>query len=380
MKNKIIAIVITLLLIIIALLSVIIVNNNQKNNNNNNNTKPDVPDNPEVKKEEVTITFDVDGGVALEPVKVEKGSTYKLTSTTKDGYTFKGWFIGEEEVKDDYKFEKDTTIKAKWEKIPEKAKTFTVSFDSKGGNKVNSITVECGKTLPKLPVPKQDFYEFVSWADKHGKVILEGSLLSCENVTLYANWEYDGPTANPEQNKTYKCPDGYTLNGTKCTKSDKALKKCPTDTYEFTEGRCFTLTATARKDSKRACGKTTVHTGGGHTEEVTGEFFQQGAAYCYFKVVTTSDEQNQSTCNSRGHKWNSSNNKCYYYRGNVGEFVINSCDSNYAYLTTTEIQSMRQGATLNGGCFPYTSTIPFCETGWSLSGTTCTKTIDATLS
>ena len=204
---------------------------------------------------------------------------------------------------------------------------------------------------------------------------MKGALLSCEDVTLYANWE------KKEEPKKYSCPDGYTLDGTKCKKSEKALTKCPADTYEFTEGRCFTLTGTARVDSKRTCGKTTVHTGGGHTEEVTGEFFQQGAAYCYFKVVTASDEQNQSTCTSRGHKWNSSNNKCYYYRGGVGEFVINTCEkSNYAYLTTTEIQSMRQGATLNGGCFPYTSLVPFCETGWVLDGTTCTKTIEATVS
>ena len=64
MKNKIFAIVVILLLAIIAVLSVIIVNNKKE--------EPKTPNTPEVKKEEVTITFDTDGGNSIEAVKLRR--------------------------------------------------------------------------------------------------------------------------------------------------------------------------------------------------------------------------------------------------------------------------------------------------------------------
>jgi len=367
MKKKILLIILMLALVAAAIITSIVLLSGDK--------KEDKKEEKEEEKVElIVINFETDGGSEVEKIEVEKGKEVTLPATSKDGYTFLGWYNGEEKIEDTFKAEKDLTLTAKWEKIPEKAKTYTITFDSKGGTKVSSIQVECGKTVPSLPTPKRDGYKFVSWGDKNGKVILKGANLTCANVTLYANWE----EVKKEETKKYTCPDGYTLNGTKCTMSEKALTRCPGDTYEYLNGVCITLTYSARKDPTKTCGKTTVHTGGGHTEEVTGEFFQQGAAYCYFKVVTTSDEQNQNTCNSRGHKWNSSNNKCYYYRGDVGQFVNYSCESNYQYLTTEQANSLRQNANMSG-CFPTSSKYPFCETGWELSGSTCTKTIDATL-
>ncbi len=137
----------------------------------------------------ITISFFTDGGSSVEDLKVEKGTEVDLPVTSKEGYTFLGWFDGESEVKSDTVFEKDMKLVAKWEKIPEEAKTMEISFDAKGGTKTNSIKVECDKELPMLPTPTRNGYRFVSWADKNGKVILKGALLSCENVTLYANWE-----------------------------------------------------------------------------------------------------------------------------------------------------------------------------------------------
>ena len=122
-------------------------------------------DTKEEVKEDVVITLDVDGGSPVENLKIEKGKTAILPKTEKDGYTFEGWYLDDEKIEEDYVYEKDTTLKAKWKEIkkePEKKKTFTVTFDSKGGSKVSSITVECGSKLPTLPTPKKDAYNFVS--------------------------------------------------------------------------------------------------------------------------------------------------------------------------------------------------------------------------
>lgn len=134
-------------------------------------TKPKDDPKDDDTKDMITIKFDTDGGSEIEEMKVEKGSKTTLPGCEKEGYTLIGWFVDAEEIKDGYTFDKDITLTAKWEKIKEDEKTFKVSFDSKGGSKVSSITVVCGKTL-KLPSnPKKDGYKFVSWEDKNGTTI-----------------------------------------------------------------------------------------------------------------------------------------------------------------------------------------------------------------
>ncbi len=372
MKKKSLIIVIICLIIIAGLVTTILLLNGKKSESKKEEEK-------EIEK--VVVTFETEGGSEVEKIEVEKGTEVELPGTSKDGYTFVGWYLGDDKKEDKIVVTENINLVARWEKIPEKVKTFTVSFDSKGGSKVSSITVECNKTLPTLPVPKRDAYQFVSWADKNGKVIGKGALLSCSNVTLYANWEYDGPVANPEQkDPTYKCPAGYYLEGTKCLTTSVPKEKCSGDRiYEY-EGKCVKVNGTSRKDSQASCGKTTVHTGGGHTEEVQGEIFKMGTNYCFFKQVTDSYEQaNSSNCTSRGHKWNSINNKCYYYRGEANEFVSNTCDHLTGYILISNPNQFSGVNGLNGGCFPITSKTQYCEDGYVLTAGSCIKTIDATV-
>lgn len=70
----------------------------------------------------------------------------------------------------------------------EDTKKITISFDSKGGSKIQSITLnkEEKLTLPKNPT--LNGYTFKGWNDKNGKPIYNGALLA-ESTTLYANWE-----------------------------------------------------------------------------------------------------------------------------------------------------------------------------------------------
>ena len=70
----------------------------------------------------------------------------------------------------------------------EGADTFEVSFDSKGGSRVEPLKIECGKPL-KLPAnPTREGYNFVVWSDKNEVPILDGALLACEDIELIASW------------------------------------------------------------------------------------------------------------------------------------------------------------------------------------------------
>ena len=75
----------------------------------------------EGKVETITITFDSKGGSTVDPIIINKGAELILPKDpTYAGYTFKGWYdINENSIHNNVILEKDTTLYAKWEKIPE---------------------------------------------------------------------------------------------------------------------------------------------------------------------------------------------------------------------------------------------------------------------
>ena len=108
-----------------------------------------------LRDKKVVIKFDSDGGVVVESIEIKKGETINLPNTTKEGFIFNGWYLDNTKVSNETKYDKDTTLKANW--LKENAKTFTITFDSNGGSKVESITLECGEelVLPNNPT-KED--------------------------------------------------------------------------------------------------------------------------------------------------------------------------------------------------------------------------------
>ena len=65
-----------------------------------------------------TVTFDSDGGTAVAAQTVEAGQkATKPTDPTKEGYTFKGWYLGENAYDFATPVNCDITLKATWEKI-----------------------------------------------------------------------------------------------------------------------------------------------------------------------------------------------------------------------------------------------------------------------
>ena len=74
---------------------------------------------PCIKVDIFTVTFDSDGGSLVNSIEVEKGNRIsKPTDPVKDGYSFLGWYFGDEEWSFiGYVVSENITLKAKWEII-----------------------------------------------------------------------------------------------------------------------------------------------------------------------------------------------------------------------------------------------------------------------
>lgn len=65
-------------------------------------------------------------------------------------------------------------------------KTYTITFDTNGGEVMDSITIKKGDTIADITTPKKDGYLFVSWL-KDGLEYNENSPIN-EDITLTASW------------------------------------------------------------------------------------------------------------------------------------------------------------------------------------------------
>lgn len=90
-----------------------------------------------------TVEFDSNGGTRVESQTVSKGdSATKPKNPTREGYTFKGWYL-DLETKDEYDFsdevKEDIILTAKWVK-KDSSKTEEPKTDSKNETEINSVS------------------------------------------------------------------------------------------------------------------------------------------------------------------------------------------------------------------------------------------------
>ena len=140
-------------------------------------------------KEAITVTFDTKGGSKIDSITIGKDTELTLPKEpTRDGYVFKGWVDkNETPIYNKVLLAEDTTLYAVWEKDATNNK-ITITFDTRGGSKIESITIskDTELTLPKEPT--RDGYIFKGWVDKNETPIYNKVLLA-EDTTLYAVWE-----------------------------------------------------------------------------------------------------------------------------------------------------------------------------------------------
>lgn len=145
------------------------------------------------------VTFDYNNGTKNEIVQVK----YNKTINEKDikdkddlGESFIDWYevidvkndkdvLAEKPFDFKTKITKKTKLKATY---TAEVETITITFDSKGGSKVDDITLNKGVELTLPKDPTYDGYTFKGWEDKNGTPIYDKALLE-EDTTLYAKWE-----------------------------------------------------------------------------------------------------------------------------------------------------------------------------------------------
>lgn len=154
---------------------------------------------------ERTVTFDTQGGTLVPSQTVKVGLTAtKPTDPTKAGYTFAGWYLGNDLYDFSTPVTADITLVAHWTD----ATQYTVTFDPNGGSLTSAPTVT---VPPNTPVTKptdpvwNDDYIFMGWTTEPilGKTYgvgenLPGMVFQNSNTytptgttTLYAVWGED---------------------------------------------------------------------------------------------------------------------------------------------------------------------------------------------
>ncbi len=127
------------------------------------------------------ISFDSAGGTPVEPISGNyRDVVTELPTPTKEGHTFLGWFVGDAKIELPYPITGDVTFLAKWAPLQ-----FTVEFDTRGGDPINSVTVDYGTEIT-LPIPNRPYYIFVRW-EAEGES-LSGTYVVTKDVTITAVW------------------------------------------------------------------------------------------------------------------------------------------------------------------------------------------------
>ena len=137
------------------------------------------------------VTFDTDGG---EPIPGDQFVEWGLfveeptTKPTKTGYTFDGWYLGDEKYDFSAAVEQNITLTAKWTQ-----NTYTVTFDPNGGSvDPTSRTVTFDEPYGEMPVPTRTGYDFLGWftaAEGGDQVTANTTVTATADHTLYAQWE-----------------------------------------------------------------------------------------------------------------------------------------------------------------------------------------------
>jgi len=140
-----------------------------------------------LKKEKTyAITFDTDGGTAIEQIIVKDGETVNFPEDpTKEGFKFNGWLLDGQPFSPSAEITKDITLVASW--MAEDAVTFKVTFMPDNGKKPMEIEVEENESVAKPLDPTKANATFKGW-------FLDGAEYDftqpvTRDIILVAQWE-----------------------------------------------------------------------------------------------------------------------------------------------------------------------------------------------
>lgn len=189
-----------------------------------------------LKKEKTyAITFDTDGGSAIEQVVVKEGESVTLpTEPTKEGFRFNGWLLDGQPFAPSTKITKDVKLVASW--IAEDAVTFKVTFTPDNGNPAIEVEVVENTAVAKPTDPTKDKATFKGWF--LNDVEYDFAQLVTGDITLVAKWdevkaEEKKETPKKETPKVV-APGTVEVTGVTLNKTSLALRKGASDTLVAT--------------------------------------------------------------------------------------------------------------------------------------------------
>lgn len=148
----------------------------------------------EVIKYTITIDFN-DGSGKVLTYKYAAGDVLtKPTMPTKTGYSFAGWYIGDESFSFSRMPNENITVVAKWT-----LNETVISFRSEGGTGVSQIIALPGSKIEAPKDPYRKLCKFLGWYTEDGELFVFDTMPS-ENITLYAKWQGQTYTINYELN------------------------------------------------------------------------------------------------------------------------------------------------------------------------------------
>lgn len=125
-----------------------------------------------------TVTFQSEGGSEVASQIRANAPAAQPDNPTKEGYTFIGWYNGEEKWNFADAVATDLTLTAKWQ-----VNQYTITFDTAGGSEVAPITQDYGTTITAPANPTKTGYTFAGW----DKTI--PSTMPAEDMTITARWQ-----------------------------------------------------------------------------------------------------------------------------------------------------------------------------------------------
>lgn len=155
-----------------------------------------------------TVTFDTDGGSAVQSVSVVNGRTVDrpVAEPQKTDCVFVGWYSDKNFTRP-YDFGSaivsDTTVYARFAAVVHGQSEYAVTFDlNYDGGKTSEAETVGGKLL-EVPSPEREGYIFKGWwismyedRDRLSYMYADG-MVFCEDTTLFALWQEKGSAALP---------------------------------------------------------------------------------------------------------------------------------------------------------------------------------------
>lgn len=162
-------------------------------------------------KKQYTITFDTQGGSAVNSVILNKGDTINdVENPIKEGYLFVNWLKDGIEFKTDTPITEDTKLTAKWIEAPALINDYTITYVT--DEYVEKIMVEENKTLEEPKAPDKENYIFLGWYV--GDELYDFNSKVTKDIVLTAKYKKDEVTV------TFNLYDGLVVNTKKIIRGE----------------------------------------------------------------------------------------------------------------------------------------------------------------